>query len=55
MLGSISSTVNSTSVIMSLWKHECCRVIADRFTSYEDIEWFEKAIGQVRIENRHMY
>lgn len=39
----------STSIIMSLWKHECYRVIADRFVSPEDKDWFEKSIKQVNL------
>jgi len=31
---------------MSLWKHECTRVFADRFTTQEDNDWFEMAIKQ---------
>ena len=29
---------------MSLWKHECTRVIADRFTAQDDKDWFERAL-----------
>lgn len=32
----------STAIVMSLWKHECYRVIADRFVTQEDKDWFEK-------------
>ena len=32
MLKTVSSTVNSEKVLMYLWKHECCRVIADRYS-----------------------
>ncbi len=39
----------STSVISSLWKHECYRVIADRFVSQEDKDWFEKNVKLVSI------
>jgi len=39
------------SVMMSLWKHECYRVIADRFVSQEDKDWFEKTIKQVSDED----
>ena len=31
MLKTSSMTVNSEKVLMYLWKHECCRVIADRY------------------------
>ena len=40
----------SVNVIMSLWKHECYRVIADRFVNQEDKDWFEKTIKQVADE-----
>ena len=33
---------------MALWKHECSRVIADRFVTFEDKEWFDKAVQVVR-------
>jgi len=37
----------SPAIIISLWKHECYRVIADRFVNQEDKDWFEKSIKQV--------
>ena len=37
-----SETCTSVEVLFGLWKHECTRVIADRFTSAEDKEWFDK-------------
>ena len=39
----------STSVVISLWKNECFRVIADRFVSQEEKDWFEKTIKPVRF------
>lgn len=38
-------------IIMSLWKHECYRVIADRFVNQEDKDWFEKSIKQLIEED----
>lgn len=51
MLNTVGDTVHSTAVLMSLWKHECYRVIADRFTTAEDKAWFEKAIQQTAEED----
>ena len=30
MINTLSETITSVDILMSLWKHECCRVIADR-------------------------
>ena len=42
MLTTTSDIVNTPNILLALWKHECYRVIADRFTTMEDKEWFEK-------------
>ena len=48
MLNTTDEVVTNSSVMMSLWKHECTRVIADRFTELTDKDWFEKTLKQVR-------
>ena len=32
---------------MALWKHECIRVVSDRFTNPSDKDWFEKTMKRV--------
>ncbi|XP_069464857.1 dynein axonemal heavy chain 8 [Ambystoma mexicanum] len=39
------------STFLALFKNECNRVIADRFVSFEDQVWFDKAITRVIEEN----
>ncbi|KAJ8315371.1 LOW QUALITY PROTEIN: hypothetical protein KUTeg_007521 [Tegillarca granosa] len=46
----ISEVMTGTDVLMSLWKHECYRVIADRFTELSDKDWFENTIKKVAEE-----
>ncbi|XP_072317021.1 dynein axonemal heavy chain 5 [Eucyclogobius newberryi] len=47
MLNTTSEVVTSTEVLLALWKHEYKRVIADRFTMPEDVEWFDQALSKL--------
>ncbi|XP_034058617.1 dynein heavy chain 5, axonemal isoform X1 [Gymnodraco acuticeps] len=47
MLYTNPEVVNSVQVLLALWKHECSRVIADRFTMPEDVEWFDHALAEL--------
>ena len=47
MLHVDSDTVTDPEIILALWKHECTRVIADRFTNAEDKDWFQRCIPRV--------
>ena len=51
MLKATSGIVNQPDLLLLLWKHECCRVIADRFTDEKDKSWFEKVFMQVCNED----
>uniref|UniRef100_A0A8C2TDF0 Dynein axonemal heavy chain 8 n=1 Tax=Coturnix japonica TaxID=93934 RepID=A0A8C2TDF0_COTJA len=41
----------NTTVLLALFKHECTRVIADRFITPEDIDWFDETIMKAIEEN----
>ena len=45
-----SDTITSLGILLGLWKHECTRVIADRFTNPEDATWFDKCSMKVFAE-----
>ncbi|CAH8650310.1 unnamed protein product [Schistosoma curassoni] len=40
MIGTIPEVINNTERLMMLWRHECSRVLADRFVSADDHQWF---------------
>ena len=55
MLQVTSEVATSVEILMMLWKHECSRVIADRFVGKQDSDWFEKAMKQVATDIQQLY
>ncbi|XP_040833581.1 dynein heavy chain 5, axonemal [Ochotona curzoniae] len=47
MLSTTSEVIKEPDELLKLWKHECKRVIADRFTVSEDVAWFDKALANL--------
>ncbi|NWH66560.1 DYH8 protein, partial [Geococcyx californianus] len=47
MLSIKSKECDNSAVLLKLFKHECTRVIADRFITPEDTAWFNKTIVKV--------
>ncbi|GJQ67798.1 hypothetical protein Trydic_g16579 [Trypoxylus dichotomus] len=47
MVGTLSTVIESEACMMILWKHECTRVFADRFTLIEDKLWFNEMLLQL--------
>lgn len=50
MLNTISEVIQTERDVLSLWKHECIRVISDRFVSEQDKDWFEKTMKRVVVD-----
>ena len=48
-----SEVADSVKVMLGLWKHECERVIADRFTNQPDKDWFNENIEEVSNDDRN--
>ena len=47
MLNVAGEEVDTKKFALALWKHECTRVIADRFTNEADRKWFAKTLTKV--------
>ncbi|KAM9382937.1 dynein axonemal heavy chain 8 [Phaethornis superciliosus] len=46
MLNIKAEECDSSTVLLTLFKHECSRVISDRFITPEEIAWFDTAIAK---------
>ena len=47
MLNVTAEVIQTETQLLNLWKHECSRVIADRFVNPQDNDWFLKAVKNV--------
>ncbi|XP_062848702.1 dynein axonemal heavy chain 5 [Trichomycterus rosablanca] len=47
MLNITADVLHSPEILLQLWKHECKRVIADRFTSPDDVTWFDQTLADL--------
>ncbi|GAB1603059.1 dynein axonemal heavy chain 5 [Argonauta hians] len=47
MLSAEAEIIKEPQVLVSLWTHECTRVLADRFTEMQDRTWFQGAFQQI--------
>uniref|UniRef100_A0A8C4K5I7 Dynein heavy chain 5, axonemal-like n=1 Tax=Dromaius novaehollandiae TaxID=8790 RepID=A0A8C4K5I7_DRONO len=50
-----SEICQNTSVLVALFQHECRRVIADRFISQSDKDWFEDTMNKVSRYSTELY
>ena len=39
--------LTSVEILLGLWRHECTRVIADRFVNAADKEWFDNCLVRI--------
>ncbi|GCC19123.1 hypothetical protein chiPu_0020970, partial [Chiloscyllium punctatum] len=51
MLNIMAEECFNLETLLALFKHECTRVIADRFVSEEDRYWFENAVTRIVEDN----
>jgi dynein heavy chain len=44
MMKVTAEAIPNAKLLINLWEHECSRVLPDRFTNQEDIDWFHKTL-----------
>lgn len=44
------NVVKSADLLLAMWKHECDRVLPDKFNDSEDVEWFNNTMREVVAE-----
>ncbi len=54
MINTIPQVIINEKILIALWKHECTRVISDRFTNVDDYRWFDKTMERVMEEELGM-
>jgi dynein heavy chain len=47
MLKGKAEVVSNAKILLQLWEHECSRVLPDRFTNQEDVDWFNRTMVTV--------
>ncbi|GBO26226.1 Dynein heavy chain 5, axonemal, partial [Araneus ventricosus] len=50
MTSTLPSIICDQETLISLWKHECYRVIADRFIQQQDYDYFQSAMNRLLVE-----
>ncbi|CAL1284371.1 unnamed protein product, partial [Larinioides sclopetarius] len=50
MTSTLPSIICDQETLISLWKHECYRVIADRFIQQQDYDYFQSAMNRLLTE-----
>ncbi|KAF5397071.1 hypothetical protein PHET_10045, partial [Paragonimus heterotremus] len=47
MTSTVAEVLNSPSRLLLLWRHECSRVLSDRFTTAADQKWFNTTLERI--------
>eukprot|EP00698_Gefionella_okellyi_P008566 TRINITY_DN2129_c0_g2_i1.p1 TRINITY_DN2129_c0_g2~~TRINITY_DN2129_c0_g2_i1.p1 ORF type:complete len:4490 (+),score=1324.74 TRINITY_DN2129_c0_g2_i1:457-13926(+) len=50
LLTSTAEIITNPILLLQLWKHECDRVLPDKFTTAEDVQWFQTTVSDLLRE-----